>query len=740
MEHMTFERMLRTAFGETWGELSRQLPEFIPRAGNYLNLRTEISIDAVQTYPSTSLVSFYSVSTDSSGKYVAAVNYGGVFYSSNYGQSYSVNNTVNNNNFGYAAIASTAPDFVAAAGSDGVYRSSNSAMTFERVPGSSDQQFSKVVLSSDGHYSYALLHQSGSSIYGSNDYLGSISALSGSILDYYNDIATTATGQYIYAVSSSVYVSNDFGANWQKPLLPASVTSYSPIGCSTTSGYVAVFGYGNTVILSTDYGITWITRTLPLETTWDGITMSSTGQYLALTNYGHSVFISNDYGNTFFETPSSSQDYWNSISMSSSGSYIYAASGDGSIYSTADAGTIWSPNYYGWTGIASSQTGQYMVAVIGAGEEGAVFVSNNYGSNWIQVRYDTNSYFNAVSCDSICQHIIVAPGNTNYALLSSDRGSSWSSSTPILPDEQSMTNVAMSGTGQYIVVSSISTYEYTASGTIYVSNDFGASWQQGPTPSYTFTALTVSMNGEYMRAIPTRVGTTGFYSEDFGKTWISQTIPSSFAAFAANSTGQFLVGCNFKTIYVSNNAGKTWTTKTVSTLVGCSDISTSSSGDSIYVTFSSSSPVSGMMARSTDFGHTWVTVPGTTSLGYSSISCDEKCYNIATAVNQGAMFVSSDSGNSWKSVANAVITIPTTSSDEKSSPWSAGVIAGIVIGGVVFVALITAGIAWLMGCFSLSKSALSASSTSQPRASKDQVEIVNPISQTDKESSNLLPK
>lgn len=736
--------MLRTSFGTSWGAVTQQSSEFIPKVNNFEILRLaqpEISTDAVQSFSSTSLVSFYSVSTDASGKYVAAVNYDGVFYSSDYGQSYIVNNTVDNHYFGYAAVASTAPAFVAAVASDGVYRSTNAAMTFGRVSGTSDEQFSKVVLSNDGQYAYTFLHQSGASIYGSADYLGSISALSGSILDYYNDIATTGTGKYVYAVSSSVYVSNDFGVNWLKPLLPTAVVAYSPIACSSGSGYVAVFGYGNTLVLSTDYGITWVTRVLPLQTTWDGVSMSSTGQYIALTNYGHSVFVSNDYGNTFLETPSSSEDYWNSITMSASGNYIYAASIAGSIYATADAGTTWNPNYYGWTSVAASHTGQYTVAVIGAGDEGAIFVSSNYGRNWMQVRYDINSGYNAVACDSDCQRIIVAPDNTNYALLSSDRGTSWSNSIPILPDDQSMTNVAMSGSGQYIIVSSISTFEYTASGCIYLSNDYGASWKQGPTPSYTSTALTVSMNGQYMHAIPTRVGLVGYYSTDYGVTWNSQNIPYSFAAFAANATGQFMVGCYFKNIYISDNAGKTWTTSTVSTLIGCSDISTSSSGDSIYITFSSSSPVNGMMARSTDFGHTWTIVPGTMSLGYNSIACDEKCHNITTVVNQGAMFVSNNAGNSWKSVNNAVISIPTTGSDDTTkSFWTAGVLAGIVIGGGVFITLFVACIAWMMGYFGYSNSILNITSTSQPRASKDQVEIVNPISQIEKESSNLLPK
>jgi hypothetical protein len=295
----------------------------------------------------------------------------------------------------------------------------------------------------------------------------------------------------------------------------------------------------------------------------------------------------------------------------------------------------------------------------------------------------------------------------------------------VSPCIQSMTNVAMSGSGQYILVASISSYDYTATGTVYMSNNYGASWKLGPVPYYTDTTLTVSVSGQYMHAIPARVGAIAYYSSDYGATWNIQSIPGSFAAFAANSTGQFLAACSFGTVYTSFNSGKKWTTTAfITTTVGCSAMSMSSSGDSIYITFSAGSPVNGMMMKSTNYGRTWFTVPGTSSLGYSSIACDQLCDDVVTAVNQGGLYVSNNGGSSWMIADDAVVSIPSSSSDNEF--WTAGVIAGVVIGVVVFVALLAAAVVWLMGGFAAG-GASAGNATSQPKMSKDQVEIVNPI-------------
>lgn len=178
---------------------------------------------------------------------------------------------------------------------------------------------------------------------------------------------------------------------------------------------------------------------------------------------------------------------------------------------------------------------------------------------------------------------------------------------------------------------------------IWQTSNFGVNWDKLSATTQAYTAISSDSSGQYLVAVVNEGGI--YYSLNNGTTWtLSSSAPLTqpWISVTSDSTGQYVVastGCGTATacagsIYLSSDYGQTWYQSTAAT--GSYDIVTSiSSGKTIY------------------------------TASYNSV------------IYVGTVAVPDSDDNSVNS----------NDDDSDSSSLSDGAIAGIVIGGVAFVAL-----------------------------------------------------
>ena len=167
------------------------------------------------------------------------------------------------------------------------------------------------------------------------------------------------------------------------------------------------------------------------------------GQYMAAgnTNLFNSsgftqgyLYYSLDYGSTWAQN--STFGYWRKIASSDNGQYVIAVESYGKAYLssnygvsfTAISGLTYSDDFY--NSAALSNDGQYQMIVSGnsdSGNNSIVQVSTNYGSTWTTVR---SSFFTYASCamDASGSNFLIGAGfGTSFIEKSTNFGSTWSS-------------------------------------------------------------------------------------------------------------------------------------------------------------------------------------------------------------------------------------------------------------------------------------------------------------------------
>ena len=196
---------------------------------------------------------------------------------------------------------------------------------------------------------------------------------------------------------------------------------------------------------------------------------------------------------------------------------MVAAVDGGGIWVSADFGSSWTlstaPSPSDWVSVTSSSDGRSLAAVIaGAG----IWISTNSGTTWDLTSAPTNLYprnqWDSISSSAdgtrmaACQY-----GPENVVYSSSNGGRTWQASGQIIGgDNFAFAFVTVSAGGNFIAVDSC------CEGTIYVSTNFGATWQIGLYAGY-WGQIASSFDGSKIMALQ---GANPIYaSADFGSHW-----------------------------------------------------------------------------------------------------------------------------------------------------------------------------------------------------------------------------
>jgi photosystem II stability/assembly factor-like uncharacterized protein len=228
--------------------------------------------------PGTSGLAWKDVASDSSGRRIAAcVIRGKIYYSSDYGSSWTQSNAPTNYWDGITSDAS------------GKYVAANSAPLEGFVGG--------VYLSSD----YGATWRSSLPGYFCNHAVSM--SKDGSVLfaAYYND---------------GVYKSTNKGVSWTKT--SAGTRNWQIVSTNDNGNYVAAASQsGGGIYFSANFGLTWMQSNGAPNTNWRSLSFDSTGQYIAAGAY--TVFLSSNYGASFssLNSPPSDGYMYHAIKLSS---------------------------------------------------------------------------------------------------------------------------------------------------------------------------------------------------------------------------------------------------------------------------------------------------------------------------------------------------------------------------------------------------------------------------------------
>jgi len=290
------------------------------------------------------------------------------------------------------------------------------------------------------------------------------------------------------------------------------------------SAVVDGYNGGGNIYNSYDYGKTWKASAQNFNLRWYNISMSKDGRVQTAIAQGDYIYNSYDYGQTWNKNTTAPQAWWISVCVSETGQYqtavingVYSGANDGYIYRSFDFGQTWNKcfNYNNsWIYVAMSNSGQYQTAVslIIDGVDnpdnvmGYVFNSVNYGNTWEKNTSLPQSYYTCVGINGTGQIQLIGVNNCNLApatpgpiLISYDYGKTFNKT--ICPFDNWL-NISVNNTANIILVSGYQqTYQEDEeeiivpnTGKMYVSYDYGTTWQQSTPILSRWTSTIIAKN------------------------------------------------------------------------------------------------------------------------------------------------------------------------------------------------------------------------------------------------------
>jgi len=301
---------------------------------------------------------------------------------------------------------------------------------------------------------------------------------------------------------------------------------------------------------------------------YNSVALSGSGQYHTVVQRAESddatcasqamLQISWDYGKTYHTRLVGLNLV--SVAMSQSGQFQTAvvqantqdpSSGPGYIYTSSDFGAMWSQNTSapsnGWYGVAMSNCGRYQLAVPNSYKSppsnGFIYSSWDYGQTWISQQGPGEQLWLVGAMDasgrtqvavvfgSLSEDLSIAsPGNI---YISRDFGYTWNA-VPSLSDF--FTTVAISSCGRYLTAGAQNcNFAPAIPKPLYISHDGGVNWMILNSNTDNWLNVAMTADGRYQCALsylqePQAV-TSGFayQSFDYGMTWERiTTLPQNY--------------------------------------------------------------------------------------------------------------------------------------------------------------------------------------------------------------------
>ncbi len=199
--------------------------------------------------------------------------------------------------------------------------------------------------------------------------------------------------------------------------------------------------------------------------------MSSDGKYRLIINQNEYIYLSKDYGINYNSRDIVGARDWRGIATSNDGRIMAAVAYGNYIWVSTDSeGGNWSQitdaGLRNWNGIDISQDGKYHTAVV---YNGNIYISSSYGQSWLEIPLGKYWIGILVSRDGKYQ----TAWTSSELYISNDYGYSWERVIPTSSALQ-ISKCSMSPSGRWLTLA-LSSVNYST-GHIYISNDYGYSW------------------------------------------------------------------------------------------------------------------------------------------------------------------------------------------------------------------------------------------------------------------------
>lgn len=591
-----------------------------------------------------------------SGNCVGIINNGGIWRSTNFGNTWSLSTNIDTQNKLWQTITCDVNGkyLIAAISNDKFFSSSDYGNTWvnNKNPNIYNISWQSIDCDSTGQYLIAVSYCGGTWI--SNDYGSSWTQKSNnydSQINYWTQVISDANFKNLYAIekNGSIWISLDSGSIWNQSLSSLNSISFSDklenIICTTNN---------NGIYHSTDTGLSFLqntdvnTQSKNFNSTYSSID----GKTVFATARGDTIYISKDYGNSWVKnTQSSIQNIqWESIICDVSGNIAAATADNDGIYISQDAGNSWIHNFASFNNIVENYTGSVILASVNNGgiwvsDSRSTDLSNNYGKIWKTNTSSLlqNKVWDNLSIDTTGQIMEIVDASKNN-FISTDYGSSWNINIKFFK------SIACDSSGQYLV-------GVIYGGGIWTSYNSGNKWTQNPNPNTRYKkwqSVTSSNSGQYLAAV--EYGGGIWTSTDYGLNWTlyvdisGNTTKNNWQYIASNASGSILFAVeNGGGIWSSTNYGGLWTKYSdVNTQNKYwSSIAISADGSKLVAVNKINNNIGGELWVSTNTGIIWLIVSNITNQNWASVSSDETGQYLTAVVNGGGIWTSNNYGFFW---------------------------------------------------------------------------------------------
>jgi photosystem II stability/assembly factor-like uncharacterized protein len=498
--------------------------------------------------------------------------------------------------------------------------------------------------------------------------------------DFYYVNALIKKDNFLFAGTKEggVFRSSDNGMSWISSNNVISKGFYD-ISCLASNVNNVFAGTGNGVFLSSDNGESWS----PIN---NGMSNSDV-RCLAL--HGNNIFAGTNREGVFLSTDIGIT--WNKINegmrttlingLKVIGNDIFAATVDG-IFLSSDSGTYWKNNSFGLREFYVNCV-ENIGNVLLAGTQKGIYISQDKGLNWKISNFDSTTSVLSLKSDN---DTIYAGTNGKGLFKSTDFGVTWNPifntinsnrSNDIYSLLKSDSNI-ITGTGNGVYLLNIFTNKWKSansgittntstinsnidciatigntifasseSGRIVRSTNNGISWEKADSGIVKRQLRFIKAIGKTLYA---EVGDIGvFHSTDYGNTWISPNILIKNIniytqnLFAGNENSIFIGIKN--EIYRSTDNGVNWSLSRDSS--SSYDIACIAVKDSLVIAGNHD----GELFITYDSGRSWKTINSNYKYGFNYILINDSSL-LATSSYSNSIFISTDFGLSWSERKN----------------------------------------------------------------------------------------
>jgi hypothetical protein len=286
---------------------------------------------------------------------------------------------------------------------------------------------------------------------------------------------------------------------------------------------------------------TWTQTSAPI-TNWQRVASSADGTKLVALTLNQ-IYRSTNSGTTWQKATNSplvSSSGWSSLAGSADGSTWMASvygvptySGNGGIFISTNFGLNWVRTNAIETllGVACSADATKMFAVDG----GSLWTSTNSGATWQQTNLIPIIYFgvvNSISSSADRTRLVIGASNSGV-YVSTNQGATWSRTS--VPNRV-IYHAACSADGNTLAVMSPDRW-------IYISTNSGATWRTNTLPAASWISGACSLDGTKMVVAATNGPI--YFSTNAGISWYSNSVPSNnWSAVAMSADGTKLTAAS----------------------------------------------------------------------------------------------------------------------------------------------------------------------------------------------------